>query len=120
MSNKLPKAVGPYAAYRNAGPYLFTSGQLPLDPETNEFSGQDVSSQTRQCLENLKTILEINEGSLQDVIKTTVYLHSMDDFAQVNEVYAQYFQEEPPARETVAVVQLPLGVPVEISCIAIK
>ena len=118
MSDKLPKAVGPYAAYRKAGPYLFTSGQLPLDPKTNEFSGEDSATQARQCLENLKTILELNEGTLQDIVKTTVYLQSMNDFADVNKVYATFFEEPYPARTAFEVGKLPKEALVEIEAVA--
>lgn len=118
MTKRLPEAVGPYSAYRSAGPYLFTSGQLGLDPETNEFKGSDVETQTHQCLENLKTILEMNEGSLQDVLKTTVYLDNMDDFATVNKIYAEYFEEPYPARTAYEVAKLPKGGLVEVEAIA--
>ncbi len=118
MTNQLPKAVGPYAAYRTAGPYLFTSGQLPLDPETNELNGKDVASQTRQSLENVQTILKLNNGSLQDIVKTTVYLDSMDDFSEMNAVYQTYFTEPYPARTAFEVGKLPKGALVEIEAVA--
>jgi len=118
MNARLPKAVGPYSAFRTAGPFLFTSGQLPIDPETNEFKGNDVTSQAKQCLENLKTILELNHGSMNDIIKTTVYLDSMEDFGTVNDIYAGYFEEPYPSRTAFEAGKLPKGALVEIEAVA--
>jgi len=118
MTNRLPEAVGPYSAYRTAGDLLVTSGQLPLDPETNDLKGATASEQAAQCLENLKTILDLNKGSLDDVVKTTVYLNSMGDFAAVNETYAGYFKEPYPARTAFEVGKLPKDALVEIEAIA--
>lgn len=118
MEKRLPKAVGPYSAYRVAGDLLFTSGQLPLDPETNEVKGETAAEQAEQCLKNLQTILEMNGGSLNDIVKTTVYLDDMEDFAQVNQTYASFFQEPYPARTAFEVGELPKKALVEIEAIA--
>lgn len=118
MTKRLPEAVGPYSAFRTAGPFLFTSGQLPIDPETNAFKGEDIETQTHQCLEHLRTILEMNGGTLDDIIKTTVYLASMDDFATVNGIYAEYFNEPYPARTAYEVAKLPKSALIEIEAVA--
>ena len=115
-----PKAIGPYSAYRMAGDFLFASGQIPLNPATNELVNGDISAQTRQVLENIKGILAENGLNFGNVIKTTVFLADISDFAAMNEVYASYFSEPYPARSAVAVRDLPKGTRVEIEIIAAK
>lgn len=115
-----PAAIGPYsqAVKVKAGSLVFVSGQIPLDPWTGELKGGSIEDQTKQVLENLKKILEKAKSSLDKVVKTTVYITSMGDFARVNEVYAQYFKVNPPARACVEVSALPKGVNVEIDAVA--
>ena len=116
--NRIPVAIGPYSAYRRKGNLLISSGQLPIDPETNEFSGSDIASQTRQSLENIKAILDANNASMDDVLKTTVYLKTMADFTEMNAVYATYFNEPYPARTAFQVGELPKDARVEIEVTA--
>ncbi|MFK9090788.1 RidA family protein [Bacillus salipaludis] len=115
---KYPEAIGPYSAYRKAGNLIYTSGQLPIDPETNEFPSDKIKDQTRQSLLNVKAILEENGCSMDDVIKTTVYLIDMNDFNAMNEVYKEFFVSPYPARTAVAVKELPKKALVEIEVIA--
>ncbi|MGK0440938.1 MAG: 2-iminobutanoate/2-iminopropanoate deaminase [Pseudohongiellaceae bacterium] len=115
-----PAAIGPYSQAKKVGNTLYCSGQIPLCPKTGEMLGGDnVASQARQCLDNLKAVLEAGGSSLANVIKTTCYLVTMDDFAAFNEVYAEYFGESIPARACVAVAQLPKGALCELDAIAI-
>lgn len=114
-----PAAVGPYSQAVRVGNFVFTAGQLGLVPGTKEFAGPDVESQTRQALENLKAILEAAGSSLRHVVKTTVFLQDLGEFARMNAVYGEYFPEEPPARSTVQVAALPMGARVEIEAIAV-
>ena len=118
-SEKAPKAVGPYSLGIQSGKLVFLSGQLGLKAETGEFIADDVSSQTKQALENLKHILESAELDLENVVKTTVFLKDMKYFSEMNSVYAQYFSSEPPARSTVEVAALPKNGLVEIEAIAV-
>lgn len=119
-TNKAPKAIGPYnqAVKVDEKTLIFTAGQIPIDPRTNELVSGGVGSETRQVMENLKSILEAAGSGLDKVVKTTVFLSSMDDFAVMNEVYEQYLKENPPARSTVEVSRLPKGVKVEIEAVA--
>ena len=112
-----PGAVGPYSQAVRAGGFVFISGQLGLDPQTKQLA-DGVQSQTKQALNNLKAILESQGLTLDHVVKTTVFLQRMDDFAAMNEVYATFFASHPPARSTVEVARLPLGGLVEIEAIA--
>jgi 2-iminobutanoate/2-iminopropanoate deaminase len=113
-----PKPIGPYSqAIRSSG-FVFVSGQVALDPQTGEFVGKDVRQQTERVMENLKGILEASGASLNQVVKTTVFLQDMNDFAAMNEVYARYFTSAPPARSTVQVARLPKDALVEIDVIA--
>ncbi|MBO4852707.1 MAG: RidA family protein [Schwartzia sp.] len=113
-----PKAIGPYSQAIEAGGFIFVSGQIPLIPATGEIVEGSVEVQTARVLENLKAILDAAGSSLENVVKTTVYITNMDDFAKVNGIYGQYFQENPPARVCVEVSKLPKGVLVEIDVIA--
>lgn len=113
-----PQPVGPYSQGVKFGDIIFLSGQLPVDPKTNKIISEDVSNQTKQCFENIKSILEPAGSSLFNILKTTVFLTNMDDFAAMNTVYAQYFPHEPPARSCVQVAKLPLNAKVEIETIA--
>lgn len=115
-----PKAIGPYSAYREAGDLVFISGQLPLDPSTMEFAGEDIKSQTHQSLSNIKAILSELGLGMESVIKTTVLLSDISYFAEMNEVYSTFFQAPYPARSAFAVRDLPKGAKVEIEVIAKK
>lgn len=113
-----PKPVGPYNQAVISGNLLFASGQIAMDPATNELMRNDVRDQTRRVLDNLSAVLEAGGTDLQHVLKTTVFLKDMNDFAAMNEVYATYFASNSPARSTVEVSRLPKDVLVEIECIA--
>lgn len=115
-----PKAVGPYSQAVASGQLLFCAGQIPLDPTTGEITGADAAAQTERVCENIRGVLAANGMSFSDVVKTTVFLTTMDDFAAMNGVYARYFSEPFPARSTVAVVALPRGAKVEIEVTAAK
>ncbi len=117
-TDRAPRAIGPYAQAVRAGGLLFLSGQIALDPQTGQLVGADIKQQTRQVLENVRAVLEASGSSLQRVVKCTVFLADMDDFGPMNEEYGAFFQEEPPARTTVAVSRLPRGALVEIDVIA--
>jgi len=117
-TEKAPKAIGPYEQGIKFNGFLFTSGQIALDPVTGTMIEGDVSAQTRQVLENLKAVLEAGGSSLDHVIKATVYLTDLSSFAQMNEVYAEYLGEVKPARSTVGVATLPRGAIVEIDLVA--
>ena len=120
-TDKAPAAIGPYSQAIDSGAGLiFVSGQLPIDPATGAFPEGGVQEQTRQSLTNAKAILEAAGLSLAKVVKTTVFLADMGDFAAMNEVYAQFFTEPFPARSAVAVKTLPKGALVEVECIASK
>jgi 2-iminobutanoate/2-iminopropanoate deaminase len=113
-----PAAIGPYSQAVCAGGWLFTSGQLPLDPGSGEIPGENAAEQAERCLENLRAVLEAGGSSLEKVVKTTVFLADMGDFAAFNEVYARFFPHTPPARSCVAVRALPRGARVEIEAVA--
>jgi 2-iminobutanoate/2-iminopropanoate deaminase len=113
-----PKAIGPYSQAVIANGFVFLSGQIPIDPTTNQLLDGDIAAQTERVLENLKAVLSAAGSSLANVIKTTVYLKDMAEFAKMNEVYGRYFASEPPARATVEAARLPRDVRVEIDCIA--
>lgn len=115
-----PAAIGPYSQAVQVGNLLFISGQLPIDPATGSFAGEDIAAQTRQSLTNVKAILEEAGYGLADVAKTTVLLANMGDFAAMNAVYAEFFTENCPARAAFAVKDLPKGALVEIEAIAGK
>ena len=113
-----PKAIGPYSQAVRAGQLLFLSGQVPLDPATGQIVDGDIAAQTRRVFENLAAVLEAGGRSFADVVRTTVFLADMNDFAAVNEVYGTYFSEPYPARATVQVARLPKDARVEIDLIA--
>ncbi len=114
-----PGAIGPYSQGIIAGGFVFTSGQIALDPATGTMVGEDVATQARQGIENLRAVLQGAGSDLDRVVKTTVFLIDMADFAAMNEVYATYFIANPPARSTVAVAALPRGARFEIECVAL-
>ena len=113
-----PQAIGPYSQAVISGGLAFLSGQIPLDPATGQIVEGDIAVQTERVLNNLKAVLEACGSSLPAVVKTTVYLKDMGEFARMNEVYARYFPQNPPARATVEAARLPRDVRVEIDCIA--
>lgn len=115
-----PAAIGPYSQAVKTGNMVFVSGQLPIDPATGAFAGEDIASQTRQSLTNIKAILEAAGYTMADVVKTTVLLHEIADFAAMNAVYAEFFTGNCPARAAFAVKDLPKGALVEIEAIAGK
>ena len=114
-----PKAIGPYSQAVCANGFVFLSGQIALDPKTQEVVGANVSIQTERVLENLKGIVEAAGSSMQRVVKTTVFLADFDDYGAMNEVYSRFFTENPPARSTVETPRLPRNVRVEIDLIAL-
>ena len=119
-SDNAPKAVGPYSQAIEANGFVFASGQLPIDPATNAFVEGGVKEQTRQSLTNAQSVLEAAGLDLSHVIKTTVFLSDMADFAAMNEVYAEFFNEPYPARSAIAVKTLPKNALVEVECIAAR
>lgn len=119
-TNKAPKAIGPYSQAIEANGMVFVSGQLPIDPTTGEFAEGGIKGQTKQSLTNAKNILETAGIGLSNVVKTTVFLADMADFADMNEVYAEFLGSPFPARSAVAVKTLPKNALVEIECIAAK
>ncbi|MFN8385628.1 MAG: RidA family protein [Anaerolineales bacterium] len=119
ITDKAPKAIGPYSQAIRTENLVFTAGQIALDPATMEIVKGGVEAETRQVLTNLKHVLESADSGLNFVIKTTVFLQDMNDFAKMNAIYAEFFPENPPARSTVQVAGLPKGVTVEIECVAL-
>jgi 2-iminobutanoate/2-iminopropanoate deaminase len=118
-TGRAPKAIGPYSQAVVSNGFVFVSGQIPLDPATGELiEWGEIEPQTERVLENLKAVLEASGSSLDRVLKTTVYLTDMREFAKMNEVYARYFPSNPPARATIEAQRLPRNVRVEIDCIA--
>jgi 2-iminobutanoate/2-iminopropanoate deaminase len=117
-TEQAPAAVGPYSQGVQLGDVVFTAGQLGIVPGTGDFAGPDIKSQTRQALENLRAVLEAAGSCLQHVVKVTVFLQDIEEFSQMNEVYAEFFSEHPPARSAVQVAALPLDGRVEIEAIA--
>ena len=120
FTERAPKPIGPYSQAIKLGNLLFVSGQIPIDPATNEVAKGGIKEQTERVLENVRAILEAANMTLDDVVMAFVYLSDMADFPQFNEVYSRYFKERPPARVTVAVKSLPRDVKVEIAVIAGK
>ena len=118
-TEQAPQAIGPYSQAIRAQGLIFTSGQIALDPATAQIIAGDVSAQTDQVLKNLAAILHASGSSLEKVLRCTVFLKNMGDFAAMNEVYGRYFKQEPPARSTVEVARLPKDVLIEIDVIAL-
>lgn len=118
-TDRAPAAIGPYSQAIRHGNMIFTAGQIPLDPRTGEIVGNDITAQTRQVLENLAAVLEAAGAGFAQVVKTTCFLHDMNDFAAFNEVYQDYLGNAAPARSCVAVDRLPKDVLVEIEALAI-
>ncbi len=119
-SDGAPAAIGPYSQAILANDTLYCSGQIAIDPETGTMITDGLEAETERVLKNLGAVLRSAQMNYESVVRCTVYLTDMNDYALVNEVYARYFREDPPARETIAVKALPRGARVEISCIAVK
>jgi 2-iminobutanoate/2-iminopropanoate deaminase len=119
ITEHAPQAIGPYSQAIKAGGFVFVSGQIPIDPATGLIAQSEVAAQTDRVLQNLKAVLTAAGSSLDNVVKTTVFLKSMGDFAAMNEVYARFWKKAPPARSTVEVSRLPKDVLVEIDVIAL-
>jgi 2-iminobutanoate/2-iminopropanoate deaminase len=119
-TDQAPGAIGPYSQAIIAGELVFCSGQLPLDPSSGQLLTGSIEEQTRRVLDNLRAVLEEAGSSLKHVVKTTIFLADMNDFANVNAAYADYFEQEPPARSTVQVARLPRDARVEIEAIALR
>jgi len=118
LTDKGPKPIGPYSQAVKSNGFLFASGQVGLDPRNNEFIGGDIRQQTERAMENIKAVVEAAGSNLHHVVKTTVFLKDMNDFAAMNEAYGKYFPAAPPARSTVQVARLPKDALVEIEVIA--
>jgi len=119
QTEKAPAAIGPYSQAIKAGGFVFASGQIPTDPKTGQFVAGGIAEQTEQVLKNLAAVLEAAGSSLDQVVKTTVFLVDMKEFAGMNEVYARFFATPPPARATVAAAGLPRDARVEIEAVAL-
>jgi len=118
LTDAAPAPVGPYSQAIKAGGWLYVSGQIPIDPKTGEMVGPDIGLQTRRALDNLVAVLKAAGADVADVVKTTVFMTDLAQFSAMNEVFAEYFGEAPPARACVQVAALPKGSLVEIECIA--
>ena len=118
-TEEAPGAVGPYSQAVRAGDFVYTAGQLGIVPGTKDFAGVEIEAQTRQALKNLESVLEAGGSCLSHVIKTTVFLADMGEFARMNSVYAEFFPENPPSRSAVQAAALPLGGRVEIEAVAL-
>lgn len=114
-----PKAIGPYSQAIIANGFVFVAGQTPIDPATSKLVEGDITAQTHQVMKNLEAILTAAGTSLEHAVKTTIFLHSVGDFAAVNQVYGSYFNDSPPARSTIGGLDLPLGAQVEIEAVAL-
>ena len=119
FTDKAPKAIGPYSQAIRTESMVFTAGQAGLDPATGELVGGGIEAQTRQVLTNLKHVLEASDSDLNYVVKTTVFLKDMNDFAKMNAIYGEFFSQNPPARSTIAAAALPKNALVEIEVIAL-
>ncbi|MGR3319679.1 MAG: RidA family protein [Candidatus Anammoxibacter sp.] len=119
-SKNAPAAIGPYSQAVKAGQFIFVSGQIPIDPTSGKITSDDVQEQTKQVIENIENILTESGSSLEKVVKTTIYLTSLSDYAVVNETYGNYFKHSLPARATVEVSKLPKDVRIEIDAIALS
>jgi 2-iminobutanoate/2-iminopropanoate deaminase len=118
-TDRAPKAIGPYSQAVVVNGFAFLSGQIPLDPVTNQLIDGDITAQTERVFENMKALLEACGSSLGQVVKTTVFIKDMGEFAKMNEIYARYFPENPPSRSTIEAARLPRDVRIEIECIAL-
>jgi 2-iminobutanoate/2-iminopropanoate deaminase len=118
-TNEAPAAVGPYSQAVRAGGMIFCAGQIPLDPKSGQIVSQDISAQTRRVLDNIAAVLKAEDLTFENIVKTTIFLIDLADFQTVNEIYASYFKQQPPARSTVQVSALPKGARVEIEAIAV-
>ena len=118
-AKKIPPAKGPYSAAVKANGFIFTAGQIPIDPETGQLIEGDIAAQTHQVIRNLEAVLDAWGAGLENVVRVGIFLKRMSDFAAVNEVYAGYFGQAKPARSTVAVAELPLGAEVEMDVVAV-
>jgi 2-iminobutanoate/2-iminopropanoate deaminase len=116
---KAPKAIGPYSQAIVVEPFLYTSGQIPVIPETGDLAGTTIEAQTEQSLKNLKAVVEAGGTRIGNIVKTTVFLKDMNDFAKMNTIYERFFEGHKPARSTVEVARLPKDCLVEIECVAI-
>ncbi|HEY8602278.1 MAG TPA: RidA family protein [Thermomicrobiales bacterium] len=114
-----PAAIGPYSQAITANGFLFTAGQIPLDPATGKIVDGDITAQTERVMQNLAAVLAEAGSSFEQVVKTTCFLANLDDFAAFNTVYAKYFTAQPPARSTVQAARLPAGAQVEVECVAL-
>ncbi len=119
FTERAPKPIGPYSQAIRAGNFIFLSGQIPIDPKTEELVKGDIRQQTQQVLENIKGVLESQGLGMEDVVKVNIFLKDMGNFNQMNEVYATYFSASPPARSTVEVAKLPRNAEIEIEAIAL-
>jgi 2-iminobutanoate/2-iminopropanoate deaminase len=117
-SSNAPEAIGPYSQAVKSGNLIFISGQVPVNPATGKIA-EDIKAQTRQALDNLKAVLAAGGATLAQVMKTTVFLKNLDDFAVMNDIYKEYFPKDPPARSTIEVSRIPRGSSIEIEAIAI-
>jgi 2-iminobutanoate/2-iminopropanoate deaminase len=117
-TNEAPAAIGPYSQAVRSGRFVFCSGQIPLDPKSGQIVTGDIATQTRRVLDNIASILRAEGMTFDNIVKTTIFLTSLDDFQTVNEIYGSYFKQDPPARSTVQVSALPRGANVEIEVIA--
>ena len=118
-TNEAPGAIGPYSQAIKANGFLFVSGQLPIDPATGVFAGSDIESQTHQSLKNVLAVVAAAGGNAKSIVKTTVFLKDMNEFAAMNQAYATYFSEDAPARAAVEVARLPKDARVEIEAVAV-
>lgn len=119
-TDSAPAAIGPYSQAISLGGLVFCSGQVPFDPSTMELVSGSIAEETTQCVRNLEAVLSEAGSGLEHIVRTTIYVTNMDDFAEVNEAYGSFFPNDPPARATVGVSALPKGARVEIDCIAAK
>ena len=118
LTDKAPQPVGPYSQAFKVGDWMFCSGQIPLDPQTSEIVGQDISAQSRQVFENIKAVLQAESLDFKSIVKTLVFLTDMKEFSPFNQIYESYFKDHKPARSCVEVSALPKGVKVEVEVIA--
>jgi 2-iminobutanoate/2-iminopropanoate deaminase len=117
-TNEAPAAVGPYSQAVRVGSMIFCAGQIPLDPKSGQIVSQEISEQTRRVLDNITAVLKAEGLTFDNIVKTTIFLTDLGDFQRVNEIYASYFKQQPPARSTIQVSALPKGARVEIEAIA--